>query len=166
MIACPGQPMHAQLMRCGFPLSTPERVAFHEHLGWVARALAAIDAVEAKADSTAGELEAIRACIGDAGIPARASGPVADACRTVLDGYEAGWSALDSEMLARLVRLGDLVPAILADEARHMLAFGALRQMLCAFDSAEHRDAERHRQAAAALGAVYRVLGLRWPASA
>jgi hypothetical protein len=84
----------------------------------------------------------------------------------VLGGYEAGWSALDSEMLARLVRLGDLVPAILADEARLMLAFGALRQMLCAFDSAEHRDAERHREAAAALGAVYRVLGLRWPASA
>lgn len=162
MISCSGQPMQSQRLRCDLLSSTPERAAFREHLGRVARALAAVEAVDAGRASAAVECEAIRACIGDAGVRARAGGPVADACRSVLDGYEAGWSALDAAMLQRLVRLADLAPAILADEARLMLAFGALRQVLLAFDSPENRDAERHQQAAAALCAVYRALGLQW----
>ncbi|HPA02576.1 MAG TPA: hypothetical protein PLK29_10215 [Chiayiivirga sp.] len=92
-----------------------------------------------------------------------AAGAVADACRAVLEGYAAGASALDAAMLQRLVRLGDVVPEILADEARLTMAFGALRQVLAAFDCAEHRDAARHPQPSAALQAVYRLLGLAWP---
>lgn len=92
-----------------------------------------------------------------------ATGPLAQACRDVLRGYEAGLSPLDAAMLDRLVRLGDLIPEILADAARLTLAFGALRQVQLAFDSAENRDAERQPQAAAALQAVYRLLGLPWP---
>lgn len=93
-----------------------------------------------------------------------AAGPVAEACRAVLSAYEAGLSPMDAEMLDRLIRLGDLIPSILADEARLTMAFGALRQVMLAFDSAEHRDAGRQPQASAALLAVYRLLGLAWPA--
>lgn len=99
------------------------------------------------------------------GFPAaEAAGAVAEACRAVLDGYAAALSPLDAAMLQRLVRLGDLTPTILADEARLILAFGALRQVLAAFDNAENRDAERQPKTAAALQAVYRLLGLAWPA--
>lgn len=72
-----------------------------------------------------------------------ATGPLAQACWDVLKGYKAGLSPLDAAMLDRLVRLGDLIAAILADAARLTLAFGALRQVQLAFDSAENRDAER-----------------------
>ena len=98
------------------------------------------------------------------GLPADAAGAVAGACRAVLDGYAAALSPLDAVMLERLVRLGDLIPTILADEARLTLAFGALRQVLAAFDSAENRDAKRQPETSAALQAVYRLLGLAWSA--
>jgi predicted SpoU family rRNA methylase len=82
----------------------------------------------------------------------------------VLDGYGSGLSPLDARMLGRLVRLGDLIPEILANEARLMIAFGALRQVQVAFDNAENRDTERQPQSSVALQAVYRLLGLTWPA--
>lgn len=167
----PDDPLHEQLLRCAFPASTGERAAFLAHLRSVALALgeiarteraAAMPGTEHRAKSET-ERAAIRACLADAAPPLRAFGPVADACRSVLDGYEAGECALDAGMLQRLVRLGDLAPVILADEARLTLAFGALRQVLLAFDHAEHRDPERQPQASAALQAVHRVLGLPWP---
>lgn len=99
--------------------------------------------------------------------PARyVASPVAEACRSVLAGYECGLSPMDAEMLGRLIRLGDLIPLILADEARLTMAFGALRQVMLAFDSAENRDAGRQPQASAALQALYRMLGLPWPTQA
>lgn len=107
---------------------------------------------------------ASRASAVGGGLPADAAGAVAEACRAVLDGYAAALSPLDAVMLERLVRLGDLIPTILADEARLTLAFGALRQVLAAFDSAENRDAERQPKTSVALQAVYRLLGLAWPA--
>lgn len=169
----PTDPLHEQLRRCEFPATTGERAAFRAHLQRVARALGQIARNDAEAavaaDHQAGreaEHTAVRACLADAFLLPRAFGPVTDACRSVLDGYEAGECALDAGMLQRLVRLGDLVPAILADEARLTLAFGALRQVLLAFDHAEHRSAERQPQASAALHAVYRVLGLPWPVRA
>lgn len=98
------------------------------------------------------------------GFPAsHAAGPVAEACQAVLKGWEAGLAPLDAEMLEGLVRLGDLIPSILADEARLTMAFGALRQVMLAFDNAENRDAERQPQSSAALQSVYRLLGLAWP---
>lgn len=99
------------------------------------------------------------------GLPAsHAVGAVADACRAVLNGYEAALSPMDAAMLQRLVWLGNLTPAILADQARLTLAFGALRQVLVAFDNAENRDTARQPASSAALQAVYRLLGLAWPA--
>ena len=63
------------------------------------------------------------------------AGPVAQTCRAVLDGYGSGLSPLDARMLGRLVRLGDLIPEILANEARLTMAIGALRQVQVAFDN-------------------------------
>lgn len=163
MSHCPAMQIPEQLLRCGFPLTTPGRAAFRDHLVRIARALAEIGRSDAMGCVSAAEREAIQLCIGDAILQARATGPVADACRSVLEGYDAAWSPLDAPMLQRLVHLGDLIPAILADEARLTLAFGVLRQVLFAFDHAEHRDAERHPQIAAALQAIYRTLGLAWP---
>src|SRR5207249_3652814 len=98
-----------------------------------------------------------------AAMPAPAANGLAALCRPVLEGYRAGLSALDGDMLQRLVDLGDQASEIVAMESGLRQARAALRGVLTVFDNHENRDPERSPLAFAVLQIVYRALGLQWP---
>ena len=155
--------LHATLLYADFETHTHERVAFKSHLACVSRALREIERAEDGEPNPADEAQAIRDCLAFAATPVPAASGLAALCRPVLEGYRAGLSALDGDMLQRLIDLGDQAGEIVAMETSLRQALAALRGVLTAFDNHENRDPERSPLAFAALQIVYRALGQQWP---
>lgn len=160
---CQFSGLHASLLYAEFETHTQERVAFKSHLGCVARALREVERAEDGEPSPADEAQAIRDCLAFAATPLPATSGLAALCRPVLEGYRAGLSALDGDMLQRLVNLGDRASEIVAMEDSLRQARAALRGVLTVLDNNENRDPERSPLAFAALQMVYRALGMPWP---
>ena len=154
--------LHASLLYAEFETNTPERVAFKTHLACVSRALREIERTDDGEAIPADEARAIRDCLAFAETPAPDRG-LATLCGPVLEGYRAGLSALDGDMLQRLINLGDQASEILSMEGDLRRARVALRGVLAVFDNHENRDPERSPLAFAALQIVYRALGMQWP---
>ena len=155
--------LHASLLYAEFETHTEERVAFKAHLACVSRALREIDRAEDGEPDPADEAAAIRDCLAFAAKPAPAANGLAAICRPLLEGYREGLSALDGDMLQRLVDLGDQASEIISMEGSLRQARAALRGVLTVFDNHGNRDPERNPLEFAALQIVYRALGLRWP---
>jgi hypothetical protein len=155
--------LHASLLYAEFETHTQERAFFKAHLACVARVLREIERAEDGEPDPADEAEAIRDCLAFTATPASAAHGLAALCRPVLEGYRAGLSALDGDMLQRLVDLGDQASEIVAMESSLRQARAALRGVLAVFDNHGNRDPERNPLEFAALQIVYRALGLQWP---
>ena len=155
--------LHASLLYAEFETHTQERAAFKSHLACVSRALREIERTEDGEPDPADEAQAIRDCLVFAATPEPPANGLVALCRPVLDGYRAGLSALDGDMLQRLVDLGDHAGEIVAVEGGLRQARAALHGVLTAFDNSENRNPERNPMAFAALQIVYRALGLQWP---
>jgi len=160
---CKFPDLHVSLVYAEFETHTQERVAFKAHLACVSRALREIERAEDGEPSPADEAKAIRDCLAFAVTPVPAANGLAALCRPVLEGYRAGLSALDGDMLQRLVDLGDQASEIASMESSLRQARAALRGVLAVFDNHENRNPERSPMAFAALQIVYRALGLQWP---